>query len=220
MNLSDKKRFADSIATMAEAFGRALTPLTLKAFELGLDDIPIEQIERACTERMRNGKFFPNIAEIREACGCLTPTARAAKAFQCLSEATLQHGYYRTVLFDDPVLNATVNNLGGWQRLCDITAGDEWDKWFRKEFERVYAGFAAAGIGSDEPLIGWCDSQNRFTGHQRREPLQLIATGLPALSGLKVLTGPEDRLEHKPELKLLTAIGEMPKELQRTEAAL
>ncbi len=93
----------------------------------------------------------------------------------------VQHGYIRTVTFDDAVINATIRSLGGWERLCE-TPAEKFDVFTRRDFESAYTRLARSGVGEEHgaPLVGWIDRTNYVNGHGAGEPL-LIATGLPPL---------------------------------------
>ena len=89
-------------------------------------------------------------------------------------------GYYNTVAFDDPAITATVRNLGGWLRLCEMEV-EEFEKWLRPNFERVYKGLRLTGVSNEQasPLLGFFDLQNGGNGHDR-PTLRHVATGIPA----------------------------------------
>jgi hypothetical protein len=170
------------VTALASSFSREADEPMFLGYELALDDLPIEAIERGVRRALRECKFMPSGAELRELCGDAKANDRAILAFQALGKAVAEHGYYASVTFDDPLINAAVNNLGGWQRICQIETQEEWEKWFRKDFERVYTAFCRTGASPNQcsPLIGHCDQYNRHTGYVEsvREPIR-IACGLP-----------------------------------------
>lgn len=142
MTQADRPRFLAALGALAVATGTPLDEARSRAYWMALDDLPIEAIERAVRSALRSARFFPRPVELREACGDIPPAGRAAIAFEAVRRAIREQGAYRSVAFDDPLVNATVRNLGGWPRLCGQTK-DELDKWTRKDFERVYAALAA-----------------------------------------------------------------------------
>lgn len=179
------------ICGLCECFGRKPSDAMLNGYQLGLSDLSIEQIRHACTQALRHCRFMPSVAELRELSGQLTPQARAVIAWDALRKAISDHGYYRSVAFDDSLIHATVNNLGGWLRIS-VLSGDELDKWLRKDFERTYVAYCQQDTlpaTAADPLIGALEMENRLRGFDLDgqyqgcnlgfTPVQ-ITSGLPA----------------------------------------
>lgn len=148
-------------------------------YTMALDDLPVAAIERGVRSAMRQCKFMPSAVEIRELSGELSVQSRAVLAWDALNIAMRRFGAYRTVDFADRAINATVRNLGGWERVCEIP-DDEFDTFFRKDFDRVYMSFARTGVGVDQgaPLVGILDRTNAFNGFPVGEPRRVL-TVLP-----------------------------------------
>jgi hypothetical protein len=182
MNEPDRtKRLAIVVGVLAEAYRREITDVTIKAYEMGLQGVPIADIERAAQRAVETCKFMPVPSELRELAGGLTPKQRAVLAWGAFKRAADTHGFYASVDFDDQVVNATVRNLGGWMPVLDQMEA-EGEKWIRKDFERVYEAFAVTGIGPDlaRPLLGLHEQQNIENGyHDAIKPPVLVITGLP-----------------------------------------
>lgn len=177
----EREQCVKLIAAMARTFSRDADEATFTGYELGLSDVPLDRIKQAVVRAIRELKFMPTVAELRELAGELTADVRAVKAWDAFQKAVVRHGYYKSVDFDDPVINATVRNLGGWERVCDLPAS-EFDKWFRKDFERCYKAFCQAGIGPDAgaPLLGYHDRNNMAGGFiEHVKPPLRITTDLP-----------------------------------------
>lgn len=177
----DRAEFVKLVTALARTFGRDADEATFTGYELGLSDVPIDRLKMAVVRAIRERKFMPTVAELRELAGELTPDVRAVKAWDAFQNAVVAHGSYVSVDFDDPVINATVRNLGGWERVCDLPVS-EFDKWLRKDFDRVYKALCQAGIGPDAgaPLLGYHNRNNLAGGFGKhvKQPLR-IATDLP-----------------------------------------
>ena len=195
------------------------TKLTFAAYEMGLDDLLIEAIEDATKRALKCCKFVPSVAELREMCGCLSTEQRTVKAWRVLNEALQKHDYYDTMLFDDPALQATVHNVGGWMSLSERWAdgsAEEWDVWFRKEFEKVYAAFLSSGQWGEAgttPLLGYFDKTNRGNGKPAnadgtpcRDYFVEYKTGLPLLLPDQLKKQPP-RLPQPLSSELVASIG-------------
>ena len=211
MDESDKLRFGKLIAVLASAYRQEADRATLEAYSIGLSDVPIEAIETAVDRAIRGSTFFPSVAELRELAGEMKPEARAIKAWDAFRKGRDSYGYYVTVDFDDPVINATVRNLGGWMAMDD-RIDEEGDKWVRKDFERVYMSLMSSGVSASEamPLIGFHEQNNRLNGYADAiKPPQKVLTGLPP-HRQGVLAQPipkEDVKELSGDTRLLKDIG-------------
>lgn len=207
----DREQFVKLITALARTFGRDADEATFRGYELGLSDVPIDRIQQAVVRAIREKKFMPTVAELRELAGELTPDVRAVKAWDAFQNAVVAHGSYKSVDFDDPVINATVRNLGGWERVCGLPV-DEFDKWLRRDFERCYQAFCQAGITSEAgaPLLGHHDRNNLTNGFvEHVKPPLRITTDLPP-HRLGVVRLPNEVRPGVPVLELTQDIGKMP----------
>ena len=174
-----KQRHALAIGAMAEAYRQTITKATIKAYELGLDDLPIEEIEQAVRRALRECKFMPSVSELRELAGVLSPADRAIKAWDIFTRAISVHGCYASVNFDDPVINATVRNLGGWVPVL-TEMEEQGSTWVRKSFERVYKSLATTGISKFQALaLCGIHEQNNVGRTDWKPDVKMIETGLP-----------------------------------------
>ena len=164
MSESENKRLVTAIAILAASFNRVQDDALFRAYDWGLEDIPIDDIETGVRRAIREweSSFMPTPAELRELAGVLNPASRGIIAFQAVKLAIKKFGGYQSVEFDDPVIHATILNLGGWLRVSNLDS-EEFDKWFRRDFERVYVSLSKTGISTEQgrPLIGICDAYNR-----------------------------------------------------------
>lgn len=190
----ERKAFALLIDALAANFGKPAEEPLLEAYWRALRDLPLGAVEQAVDAALRQCKHMPRGVELRELAGEIPNTSRAVLAWAALQKAIGQHGAYRSVDFDDPVINATVRNLGGWQRLCAMPV-EEFEKWLRKDFERVYASLCSSGVSQEAVayLPGIHEQSNVSGGHEVKPPL-LIAAGLPAHRAGLMLGGGRLRL--------------------------
>lgn len=179
MHSQDRKEFALLVDSLAANFGKPAEEALLEAYWMALEDLPIEAVRRAVGIAIRTAKHLPRGVELREFSGDMNNATRAVHAWSALQIAVGRHGSYRSVDFDDPVLNATVRNLGGWQKLC-ATPTEEFEKWTRKDFERIYGALCASGITGEQGqyLVGSHEQANFSAGHGVAAPTRVM-TGLP-----------------------------------------
>jgi hypothetical protein len=208
-----RPQFVTVITALARTFSRDIDEATFTGYEMGLSDIPIDRIKTAVARAIRERKFMPTVFEIRELAGELTPDTRVVKAWDAFQRAVVAHGSYASVDFDDPVINATVRNLGGWERVCGLPCS-EFDKWLRKDFVKTYTALCQMGIGPDAgaPLLGYHDRGNLAGGFgkQVKSPLRIACELPPHRLGVEpaAIKAPSVAV---PALGLIEDIGQMPK---------
>lgn len=170
---------AAAITMLAEAFGRQATDVTFRAYIAGLEGLSVEQIETGVNRALRTCKFMPAPAELRELSGELKGQDRAVKAWLAFEKAVATIGGYKTVSFDDVVINAVVRSVGGWQHCCTMSP-TEFDTFLRKKFIDAYDSLYRSGVGEEEaaPLPGEFDRENCRLGYEPQE-VKAIVTGLP-----------------------------------------
>ena len=205
MHETERTEFVQAVAALAVSFRKEATEALFTGYWWGLEDLPLATVKRAISDSIRTCKFMPTPAELRELAGIVKPDDRAVIAFATVDKAVQVHGYYRSVSFDDPYINAAIRTLGGWEALC-IMFDTEEAKWIEQRFRRTYTALCRAGHVGEElmaPLLGYIDRVNGVNGWspERIKALgcearqtALIETGLPAL--------PVER-------RLLTAEGEL-----------
>lgn len=139
MTEQDRAAFVTQLTGLAELFDKKITDTLFDIYWQVLEDLSLEDFKRAVNSLALTAKFFPKPAEFREQ---ILPdmSAQAAIAYKKLEDAFSSAGVYRTVVFDDPVIHAVVENLGGWMHYCNLPEVEV--KWYRKEFEKHYANFA------------------------------------------------------------------------------
>lgn len=190
---SDRENFLLLIESLAAAFGVSVEPALLEGYWLGLDDLPIEALASAVRLAIRQSERMPRPRELRSLAGDMPNDARAVQAWGVVSRSVGRFGAYASVNFDDPVINATIRNLGGWPLICTKTV-EEFETWLRKDFERIYASLARNGVTEEAAryLVGHHETTNAAAGY-RFEPPKEITTGLPAhaTSPLRRLSAPE-----------------------------
>lgn len=179
--MNDQQRRARAFAILGEAFRQRVSETMLDAYELGLSDLSGSQVEQAVTAAIRGCKFCPTPAELRELAGEATAADRALLAWQSVERAT-SIGSYRSVDFEDAIINAVIRTLGGWPALLARTP-EEFDKWARKDFLETYRAFARTGVDGEScrPLPGLSESGSVRTvhggsiEHRAAEPVRIEA---------------------------------------------
>lgn len=178
-----KTTVATYVAMLCEAFARKPTKATFMAYEAGLQGLGVEQVRMACVSSLQqNRQYMPTPGELRELglSSGRTFESVVADAWECLGRGILRVGSSGSPNFEDGLINAAVRHLGGWERVCGLSS-DEFEKWFRKDFERVYLQFLRTGCTGElrAPLVGSIERESAAY-HGKTNPRSGSTYELPA----------------------------------------
>ena len=127
--------FAEVLTALAELFDTELSASKVRLYFEALRDLSLEEVRHAGNLIARLSKFFPRPADFREYVEPDLET-RASIAWSKVERAFWRAGIHRSVVFDDPVIHAVMDALGGWTRYCNLP--EDRVVWWRKDFERLY----------------------------------------------------------------------------------
>lgn len=88
-----------------------------------------------------------------------------------VEKAMSRHGSYATVVFDDPIIHAVIDELGGWIKCCHVTEKEL--TWWEKDFRERYRHHLRRGIPLDvsPKLLGILDETNLPHGETPQKPV-------------------------------------------------
>ena len=170
MKGEDYKQFANALGVLCEIHGKELSPLATQVYFKALEKFSIEEVEAAFSNAHVNCKWFPKPVELIELIqgGPENLSDRAEVEAGKVLQAIKSHGAYLSVQLDDPVTAAVIQQgFGGWIKLCEDLKADS-EKWFRKDFVKIYQAYARQGIKYDGHLAGLIEAENTtrgFTAH-------------------------------------------------------
>jgi hypothetical protein len=175
MGDDDKAPFSVVIGAMCETFGQQATKPILHGYWLGLQDLRLEDVQRAVSVAIRSATSLPKPVELRRFAGEQTGEQKALAAWGDVLRA-VAIGPYKHVDFQDKLVNAAVRNLGGWPTFCGRFTDEESEKWARLEFIKAYQAFAAGGVDGEVclPLPGISQAEP-IDGEPRTPIPRLIA---------------------------------------------
>lgn len=180
------EQITDVVMMLAESFGYKSNESTYLAYLHGLSDVPIETVQAAAIKAMTTLEWFPKIIEMRDLCGVseVKPSAddRAMVAWNAVRASISKIGGYRSVDFDDPITNATIRAMGGWNRFCESKPGKDLDTWLKKDFVATYGAYMSSGISAEQarPLAGIDAASRSAIGYSLPDPVQ-VCLGLPEI---------------------------------------
>uniref|UniRef100_A0A6M3J9G8 DUF6475 domain-containing protein n=2 Tax=viral metagenome TaxID=1070528 RepID=A0A6M3J9G8_9ZZZZ len=147
-------KFSEGMSLLCETYQREPSKLLMQAYYMALKDLSDSEFETAIGKVLQDRKFnkMPMPGEIREyAIG--NAEDKAILAYDAFTKGKAQTGAYESVVFEDKLIHAVVQSMGGWYEVCMITE-DEW-KFKRREFIDLYRAISRSpGREIPERLIG------------------------------------------------------------------
>ena len=185
---TDTEPFRQLMAGVFALYGRELSDTVLSIWWEALRSFDLVAVREALSRHAMNpdaGQFLPKPADVvRELHG--TRGDAAALAWAKTIGAVRDHGSWRSVAFDDPIIHRVVEDLGGWTWLC-AQRPDEMS-FVERRFRDAYRAWRARG---DVPphrlrLAGVIELTNAANGHPAPD-LVLVgnASGTAAVSVAK-----------------------------------
>ena len=81
MTTQDLPHFQSRLLALASAFNRDVDEATAEAYWIGLNDLTLEQVGLAVTSAIRQCKWMPAPAMLRELVGVMPPGTRQARRY-------------------------------------------------------------------------------------------------------------------------------------------
>jgi hypothetical protein len=190
---SDSVDFAKLMNGLGEYYGKPMSPTLADIYWNGLQQYDFVEVSSAINAHVRNadtGQFMPKIADVERYLHGNTST-RAMQAWMRVSRAAQMVGTYESVAFDDPLIHACIEDMGGWPAIGMIQDDDLPFKI--KEFERRYMAYLQVPPMRQPPqrLIGIFDATNATLGYHGPRDVVMIAD--------------VERIEHEARQKALSA---------------
>ncbi|MCR9294841.1 MAG: hypothetical protein NXI32_19140 [bacterium] len=148
MDDQQKPEFVNCIGGMYECYGREASRMTFCGYWMALRDLDLTQVQNAIMEALRSCTTVPTAAELREFVTGKSED-RALLAWGDAEKAASRHGPYKHVSFSDPLINATIRNLGGWPQFVERFSSADSEKWLRLDFLKTYKSFSRSGVNGE-----------------------------------------------------------------------
>lgn len=172
MNEQDKRAFKELVTNVMAFYRQDTSPFALQVWWTACQPFSLEQVTKAMSAHAVDadrGQFAPKPADVVKALQG-TKTDRARSAWGKVMDAMQRVGAYQSVCFDDPVIHAVIEDVGGWIGLCR----SEFDQLSYTEHRfcesyRAYAG--RADLTYPAKLIGEFEAVNRHEGRKVAPPI-------------------------------------------------
>lgn len=175
MDHSEKPRFAQAMAGLAAIYSKDLPEILVEVYWDSLKRFDFKAVGVAFKRHYEgeNGAFWPkpgDIITIIEG----SSEDRSIEAWHKADEAVRERGPYLSVLFDDPVIMATIEQMGGWVDFCS-SPNEEDHKFKGERFKKAYrANLKKPDLDYPSRLIGLAEANSNMRGIKSTESVALI----------------------------------------------
>ncbi len=156
MKPQEFEQFSQLITDVLAFYRQDVSGFALQVWWQACANFELEQVTKALTAHAMDaerGQFAPKPADlVRQLAG--TATDRAMLAWGKVHDAMGRVGAYQDVVFDDAVIHAVVEDLGGWVKLCRTEIKEL--GYVQHRFAEAYRAYAGKPEGMVYPrkLIG------------------------------------------------------------------
>jgi hypothetical protein len=191
MQGNDLPTFSALLTGIGELYGKGFSKFLVEIYWQALKPYDFQDIRQAFQAHIHNpdvGQFFPKPADIVRAIEGSGET-RALQAWSLVEKAIKHIGVYQSIVFDDPLIHAVIEEMGGWIALCAMQIDELPFK--AREFQKRYMGFMqkapkrypkyCCGIAEGENLrLGYAAPPRVIVGDiQKAEQVMLNGGGIP-----------------------------------------
>jgi len=156
----NKKIFMENFTMLCEIYNTLPTKGKLEAYYFVLQEMDEDDFKKSIIEILKTRKFasLPKPAEILEY-SLQSIDELSILAIEDIERAIYSHGAYKSVSFEDSVVNSVIDSLGGWSFICSMELND-W-KFAKKDIPKLYA-IKYKSKSHPEHLIGIGEKENGF----------------------------------------------------------
>ena len=137
MEQTDMPKFAVLMARMGAHYSKTITEFIVEDYWQALKAFSLLQIEKAFLDYLQDPdkNFMPTTNQlIRLILG--SHEDKALNAWTDVLMAIQKYGAYQSVAFDDPIIHAVIQILGGWIQICRIKIDQQ--PYYAERFRKHY----------------------------------------------------------------------------------
>lgn len=159
--------FAELLVQLAAAYPTTgkLTEASIRLYAWALGDVPLTEVKRACARAIRESRFFPSVAELRQYI-VPTPDEAALLAWTALTMAASEIGAYASVDVEDAAAAEALTSVwGSWPAFCAEEEGPALAAR-RQAFLAAYRDSCRRHRSGAARLPGLCESAGTYDAHR------------------------------------------------------
>jgi len=172
MKHTDRTKLIEVLTGVHDFYGRDLSKFAIAVWEQACDSFDVEQVTKALSAHLMDperGQFMPKPADIvRQIQG--THGDRSLIAWGKVLDSLQRVGAYASVCFDDGVIHAVIEDMGGWVKLCRSKTDDL--GYLQKRFCDAYKAYSQRGdVRYPAKLVGEHEMENSLRGYTTAPPM-------------------------------------------------
>jgi len=179
--MKNRTKFKEFMAGLGELYDKEITPILSKIYWKSLLPFSDSECEKVFNQIISTSKFWPKPSEFLEILKG-SEEDQATLAWLEVDRAVRRIGPLASVQFDDPVIHSTIEALGGWEVLGNVSEYD-W-KWTRKDFIALYPVMAKKDK-HPKRLIGQTERENLGRNYKDFIPDTVMVGGAKRMKLLK-----------------------------------
>lgn len=169
---TEKSKFIEVLSGVHDFYGKDLSKFAMAVWAQACEAFDVEQVTKALSAHLMDperGQFMPKPADIvRQIQG--TSTDRSLMAWGKVMDACQRVGAYTSVCFDDGLIHAVIEDMGGWIKLCRGSTDDL--PFTQKRFCDTYKAYAARGEANYPAMLpGEFHLNNAVRGYATEPPV-------------------------------------------------
>lgn len=169
---NDILKFTEMMGVVGELYGKTISPQLTDIYWRVLKQYELQDVRQAFLAHMTNpdcGQYFPKPADIVRFIDGSGET-KALQAWAKVEKAIIQVGRYQSIAFDDPLIHAVIEDMGGWGKLCSMN--NDQMPFCANEFQKRYMGFVSKKPNRHPKyLYGLTECENTKNGFDIVPPL-------------------------------------------------
>jgi hypothetical protein len=172
MKTEDFQEFHDGIVGVMSFYRQDVSRFALDIWWQAMKPFDLDAVRQAFSRYVVNpdsGQYPPKPADIVRLIEGTTQDA-ATLAWAKTMQAVGRVGQYQSIAFDDPIIHAVIEDIGGWPGLCQTTEDEV--PFVQRRFEQVYRTYRSRGQAPAYPryLPGVSELQNAGKGYTSDPP--------------------------------------------------
>lgn len=172
MKASDLCEFTRVLTSISTLYGKPMSKPLMELYWAALQGFDLSAVKQALQAHVNHpdtGQYMPKPADVVRFLQGDSRT-QALQAWSQVLRAIREIGSYRSVIFEDPVVHAVIQDMGGWISLCQVL---DKDLPFReRDFTARYVGFIHKPPAHyPKQLLGSFAHQNAIQGYPAEPPV-------------------------------------------------
>lgn len=215
MQDTERKIFNRFMTSMGEAYAKKRSGIPLEIYWQCLKAFELNEVRHAFKTHLNNpdgGQIFPKPADlIRLLDG--SPQSRALCAWTHVQCTMGRVGRYHSVAFDDWLIHAVIEDMGGWITFCETTLKDL--SFVYLDFQKRYRALVhQRPKRHPRYLVGIIEQENTKEGYDFGPP---VLVGDPQKAQAVMVLGSEKALRlHRPSLESIKHLIQGVSRVQQT----